>query len=65
MFAIDFTGTEAMEGLALDLRHREVALRLARVHRPVLVRLRSAGVIDEIGEDAVFEQVADAVADGS
>ena len=47
-------------GLVLDLRARGVALRLARVHRSVLLKLERAGVLEEIGEDAVFARVADA-----
>ena len=62
MFVIDFTGAEALEGLIMDLRERDVTVRLARLHKPVLRRLGLAGVVDELGENSVFEQIEDAVA---
>ena len=62
MFAIDFTGTEAVEGLIADMRQRNVEIRLARVHSDVMTKLSAAGVIEELGEERVFAQIADAAA---
>ena len=61
MFRIDYTGVEALEELVEDLRDREVEVRLARVHRPVLERIRASGAIETIGEDRVYERVANAI----
>lgn len=62
MFGVDFTGTEALEGLVEDMRERDVDVRLARVHGPVLERLRTSGVLEKLGEDKVFPHVESAVA---
>jgi MFS superfamily sulfate permease-like transporter len=64
MFAIDYTGVEALAGLIEDVRERDVDVRLARVHRAVLERLERAGVIASLGEDHIFRRIEDAVAAG-
>jgi SulP family sulfate permease len=61
MFEIDFTGTEALEGLVEDMRERDVEVRLARIHAPVLRLLEKSGEIATVGEQRVFSQVEDAV----
>jgi sulfate permease, SulP family len=65
MFGIDYTGTEMLEALVEDMRERGIDVRLARVHGPVLRRLRTSGVLSEVGEHAVFARVQDAVATGT
>ena len=57
----DTDGADIVSQVAEELRSRDTALLLAAVHPPVLELWRRAGVISEIGEDAVFETVADAV----
>jgi high affinity sulfate transporter 1 len=61
MFAIDYTGVEALAGLIEDMRERDVEVRLARAHRAVLERLERGGVIASLGEDHVFRRIEDAV----
>jgi MFS superfamily sulfate permease-like transporter len=61
MFEIDFTGAEALEGLVEDMRERDVEVRLARIHAPVLRLLDKSGVIATVGEQRVFSQVEGAV----
>jgi high affinity sulfate transporter 1 len=65
MFGIDYTGVEALAGLIQDMHERDVDVRLARVHRDVLERLDTGGVIASIGEDHVFTRIEDAVAAGA
>ena len=65
MFAVDFTGAGALTGLAEDMRERGVEVRLARVHKPVLERLRASGVVELLGEEKIFRRVEDAVTAGS
>jgi hypothetical protein len=62
MFAIDYTGVEALAGLIEDMRERDVEVRLGRAHRAVLERLERGGVIASLGEDHVFRRIEDAVA---
>jgi high affinity sulfate transporter 1 len=60
MSRIDFTGTKALEGIAEDMRERGVDVRLARVHERVLERLRTSGVLEDLGEERVLRRVEDA-----
>jgi MFS superfamily sulfate permease-like transporter len=62
MFMTDYTGTEALDGLVKDMRERDVEVRLARVHRGVLERLRTSGVLADLDEEGVFPRVEDATA---
>ena len=57
----DTDGADIVSQVAEELRSQGTSLLLAAVHPPVLALWRRAGVISEIGEDAVFETVADAV----
>jgi len=61
MFGIDYTGTEAIEGLIEDMRKRNVEVRLSRVHTSVLDRLQKSGVLDLLGDGHVFDHIEDAV----
>jgi SulP family sulfate permease len=61
MFEVDYTGAEALRGLAEDMHERGLDVRLARVHDPVLERLRTSGVIATLGDDRIFARVDDAV----
>ena len=65
MFEVDFTGAEALRGLAEDMQEQGLDVRLARVHDPVLERLLTSGVIAALGDDKIFARVEDAVAGGS
>ena len=64
MFLVDFTGSDALENMVLDMRARNVNVRLARVHGSVLDKLRASGALAELGEENVFSQVEDAIAAG-
>jgi sulfate permease, SulP family len=65
MFEVDFTGAEALNGLAEDMHERGVEVRLARVHEPVLETLRTSDVIATLGEEKIFPRVEDAVTVGA
>jgi high affinity sulfate transporter 1 len=65
MYEIDFTGIEALDGLIEDLREHNVDVRLARVHAPVLDKLRTGGVLAKLGEGRVYSRVETAVTTGS
>jgi high affinity sulfate transporter 1 len=65
MFEIDFTGIEAVDGLVEEMRDAGVKVRLARVHGPMMDKLRSSGVIERLGEENVFRQVGEAARAGS
>jgi MFS superfamily sulfate permease-like transporter len=61
----DTDGADILIQVAHDLEAKGVRLVLANVHVPVLALWRRAGVLDAIGEDAVFttdEEAVDAVA---
>ena len=57
----DTDGADVLIQLASELRSRGASLALARVHPPVLALWRRAGLMQVIGDDAVFETVRDAV----
>jgi high affinity sulfate transporter 1 len=57
MFTIDYTGTQALEGLVEDMRERDIEVRLARVQHRVLERLRTSGVLGNLGEERLFRRV--------
>ena len=57
----DTDGADTMIQLARELQSQGASLALAHVHPPVLALWQRAGVIDVIGEDAVFDTVRDAV----
>jgi MFS superfamily sulfate permease-like transporter len=57
----DTDGADIITQVAGELRTKDTALVLARVHPEVLELWRRAGVIDAIGDDAVFESVDEAV----
>ena len=58
----DTDGADILAQVAGELHGKGGRLRLADVHPPVLAMWRRAGVLDVIGEDAVYAGVADAVA---
>jgi SulP family sulfate permease len=58
---IDYTGGEALRGLISELRGRDVRLVLADVSPLVGSRLTRYGLMNAIGEDAIFETVQDVV----
>ena len=57
----DTDGADILIQVARELRSRGASLALARVHPPILALWRRAGLMDLIGDDAVFETVRDAV----
>ena len=57
----DTDGADILTQMARELRPRGASLALAQVHPPVLALWRRAGLMDVIGDDAVFETVRDAV----
>lgn len=58
---IDYTGGEALRGLFGELEQHNVSLVLAAVSPVVGARLTRYGLLDTIGEQAVFDTVQDAV----
>jgi SulP family sulfate permease len=62
VFAVDSTGAAAVKSLFHYTQRYGVELALARVHSRALSLLQLAGVIDEIGEDRIYDTINDAVA---
>jgi sulfate permease, SulP family len=58
---IDYTGGEALRGLFGELEQHDVSLVLAAVSPLVGARLTRYGLLDTIGEQAVFDTVQDVV----
>ena len=56
----DTDGADTLIQLARDLQSQGASLALAQVHPPVLALWRRAGLIDVIGENAVFDTLRDA-----
>lgn len=61
MFGIDYTGTEAFQGLIEDMRKRSVEVRVSRVHTSVLDRLETGGILDLLGDEQIFDHIGDAI----
>ncbi|MEX2600353.1 MAG: SulP family inorganic anion transporter, partial [Balneolaceae bacterium] len=61
MPAIDSTGMETLEELISDLNEKQVGLYLAGVLGPVRDKLKMCGVIDTLGSDHFFFDVAEAL----
>jgi sulfate permease, SulP family len=57
----DTDGADILIQVAHELRARGASLALAQVHPPTLALWRRAGLIDLIGDDAVFDTVREAV----
>jgi len=64
MFAMDFTGVEALGELVEEMDGRGVEVRLARVHHRVRVRLDRSRLIEKLGGQKLYARVADAVEAG-
>jgi SulP family sulfate permease len=63
--AVHFTDTDGADiliQLARELRAHGSRLALTEVHPPVLALWRRAGVVDAVGEDAIFDSLAEAIA---
>ena len=63
--AVHFTDTDGADiliQLAHELRTQGSALALTEVHPPVLALWRRAGVVDAVGEDAIFAGLPEAIA---
>jgi high affinity sulfate transporter 1 len=60
----DTDGADILAQVAQELQAQGVTVRIAGVHPPVLALWRRAGVLDVLGEDAVYATTADAVAAG-
>jgi high affinity sulfate transporter 1 len=58
----DTDGADILIQVASELRSHGASLALAQVHPPTLALWRRAGLIDVIGEGAIFASVHDAVA---
>ena len=61
----DTDGADMLIQVAQELESHGAALELAQTHPPTLALWRRAGLIDVIGEDAVFASVREAVAAAS
>ena len=59
---IDTTAVQQLEELVEDLSAADVAVTFARVRGPVRDMFERAGILDLIGEDAIYLEVDDAVA---
>jgi high affinity sulfate transporter 1 len=57
----DTDGADILIQVAHELRSHGASLALAHVHPPVLALWRRAGLMDVLGDDAVFDRVRDAV----
>ena len=57
----DTDGADILIQVARELRSHGASLALAHVHPPVLALWRRAGLMDVLGDDAVFDRVRDAV----
>ncbi len=57
----DTDGADILIQVAQELQADDRELRLAAVHPPVLALWRRAGLLDVIGEDAVFPSIQDAL----
>jgi high affinity sulfate transporter 1 len=58
----DTDGADVLIQVARELQGRGVSLTLAQVHPPVLALWRRAGLVEVIGDDAIFETLSEAVA---
>jgi len=58
---IDTTAIQQFGELLDELDSAEVAVSMARVRQPVMEMLKRSGLIDRLGEDAIFLEVDDAV----
>ncbi|MCI0686193.1 MAG: STAS domain-containing protein, partial [Sporichthyaceae bacterium] len=58
---LDTTGAGVLSRLLTDLRAQQVRLWLARVRYPVLDMMRQTGFLGDLGEQAVFDEIAPAV----
>ena len=61
MHLSDTDGADIIIQVAGELRSQETSLAIAHAHPKVLALWRRAGVVDAIGDDAVFESVSQAV----
>jgi anti-anti-sigma regulatory factor len=61
MNLIDTTGASALIGLAEELRGKGVRLSLARARDDVRERMRRTGVEKALGEDRIYDTLADGV----
>ena len=59
---IDTTAVQELEDLIQDLEAADVAVSFARVRGPVRDMFDRAGILDQVGDDALFLEVDDAVA---
>ena len=58
---IDTTAVQQLEELVEELEEADVTVTFARVRGPVRDMLQRAGIIDMVGDDAIFLEVDDAV----
>jgi high affinity sulfate transporter 1 len=61
MFTVDATGASVLGDLGSYCGRYGVELKLARLHSGARRGLELAGVVDEIGEEAIYDTVRDAV----
>ncbi|MED5371831.1 MAG: solute carrier family 26 protein [Myxococcota bacterium] len=59
--SIDSSGLSAFEEICADLKSRDIQVWLAGVRGPVLDRLRSAHIIEQVGEQHLVQRVHEAV----
>ncbi len=56
---VDYTGAEALRALGKELKERDASLVLCRVTPKVREELAAYGLIEEIGEDRIFEDASE------
>lgn len=61
MFYADFTGADALSDMSRYAQRYGVGLSLARLHSEARAVLDSAGTLEQVGEDRIFDTVRDAV----
>jgi MFS superfamily sulfate permease-like transporter len=61
MSDIDFTGLQALRGLANELKQRGVTLQIARASHLVHHDLKHGALLEQLGHDHLFTSVEDAV----
>jgi MFS superfamily sulfate permease-like transporter len=54
---LDVTSTDVIKGLVKELHGNGIDMYLADVHAPVLEHARKTGLLESIGEEAVFATV--------
>lgn len=58
---IDFTGASVLREVVHDLQARDIVVAVARAAREVISDLKDSGILDQLGDDRIYETVDEAV----